>query len=87
MRKSIHKQSFSLLCAVMCVCSVTAPCLAVDVATSDSEVSLYIESTNDAQCVLTVQGREASTGVSITDRRGAEWCRIVLETQKKQSSR
>ena len=48
--------------------------------------SFYMENINDAQCVLTVQNGKASASASVTGRRGAERCKIVLEIQKKQGS-
>mgnify|MGYP005963982747 FL=1 len=84
MRKNIHRQFLGFLCAVMCACSVAVPCFAADVAASDPEISFYMENINDAQCVLTVQNGKASASASVTGRRGAERCKIVLEIQKKQ---
>ena len=86
MRKNIHRQFLGFLCAVMCACSVAVPCFAADVAASDPEISFYMENINDAQCVLTVQNGKASASASVTGRRGAERCKIVLEIQKKQGS-
>lgn len=52
----------------------------------DPGISFYMENINDAQCVLTVQNGKASASASVTGRRGAERCKIVLEIQKKQGS-
>ena len=82
MRKNIHRQFLGFLCAVMCACFLAVPCFAADASAPDPGISFYMESINDAQCVLTVQNGKASA----SGRRGAERCKIVLEIQKKQGS-
>ena len=86
MRKNIHRQFLGFLCAVMCACSLAVPCFAADAAAPDPGISFYMENINDAQCVLTVQNGKASASASVTGRRGAERCKIVLEIQKKQGN-
>lgn len=86
MRKNIRRQVLGLLCAVLCACSLAVPCFAAEVAAPDPGISFYMENINDAHCVLTVQNGKASSLVSVTGRRGAERCKIVLEIQKKQGN-
>ena len=86
---------FEWWCRNFILPDICKPCLFVflrnlfyltDVAASDPEISFYMENINDAQCVLTVQNGKASASASVTGRRGAERCKIVLEIQKKQGS-
>ena len=86
MRKNILRQFLGFLCAVMCACFLAVPCFAADASAPDPGISFYMENINDAQCVLTVQNGKASASASVTGRRGAERCKIVLEIQKKQGS-
>ena len=79
MRKNIHRQFLGFLCAVMCACFLAVPCFAADASAPDPGISFYMENINDAQCVLTVQNGKASASASVTGRRGAERCKIVLE--------
>ena len=86
MRRYIRRQVLGLLCAVLCVCSLAVPCFAAEATTSDPGISFYMENINDAHCVLTVNNGKASTSASVTGRRGAERCKIVLVIQKKQGN-
>ena len=74
MRKNIHRQFLGFLCAVMCACSLAVPCFAADAAAPDPGISFYM------------QNGKASASASVTGRRGAERCKIVLEIQKKQGN-
>lgn len=86
MKKNIRRQVRGLLCAVLCACSLAVPCFTAKATAPDPGISFYMENINDAQCVLTVQNGKASARASVTGRRGAERCEIILEIQKKQGN-
>lgn len=71
------------ICAVACVFSLSAPCMAADVTTpEDCGIELRMTNINDTQCTITVKNGEAAARVEVGGKRGAEKCKIVLKIQE-----
>lgn len=76
------------ICAVACMFSLSAPCMAADVTTrEDRGIELRMTNINDVQCALTVKDGNAAARVEVGGKRGTEKCKIVLKIQVQQGTR
>ena len=88
MFKQVSKQLLCLLCAVICTCALSSPCMAADISSiEDGVIELRMTNINDAQCAISVKNGTAAASANVGGKRGAEKCKIVLQIQEQQGSR
>ena len=88
MFKQVSKQLLCLLCAVICTCALSSPCMAADISSiEDGVIELRMTNINDAQCAISVKNGTAAASANVGGKRGAEKCKIVLKIQEQQGSR
>ena len=88
MFKQVSKQLLCLLCAVICTCALSSPCMADDISSiEDGVIEFRMTNINDAQCAISVKNGTAAASANVGGKRGAEKCKIVLKIQEQQGSR
>lgn len=88
MCKNKFRKAMSLICAITCVLSLSAPCMAADVTSpEDNAIELRMTNINDAQCTITVKNGNAAASAKVGGKFGAEKCKIVMEIQVQQGTR
>lgn len=88
MFKQVSKQLLCLLCAVICTCALSSPCMAADISSiEDGVIELRMTNINDAQCAISVKNGTAAASANVGGKRGAEKCKIVLKIQEEKGNR
>lgn len=70
MFKQVSKQLLCLLCAVICTCALSSPCMAADISSiEDGVIELRMTNINDAQCAISVKNGTAAASANVGGKR------------------
>ena len=83
MLKPVFKKMACPLCVLICIISLSSPCMGAMAIDNNGRIELQMVNINDAVCSLAVKNGKASATIDVSGKLGAEKCRIVLEIQEK----
>lgn len=84
MQKSLVKKSLGVLCALLCIWTLSVPCLAADLGPTGP---MRMDSITSIQCTVVANNGKVTGRVSVIGHREVDRCKIFLAIQKKDGNR